>query len=82
MVAPLLGFAARLAARKKAKEIAQKKIKKDIRKSLKTKSTQQDMDATLKMFKGITEGIPKAEREAARQRLLIKTKIARDKLKK
>jgi len=82
MAAPLLGFAAKLAARKKAKEIARKRMEKDIRKSLKTKSSKEDMDSTLNMFKAITDGIPKAEREAARQRLLIKTKKLRDKYKK
>ena len=54
-----------------------RKLKADAAKSLKTKSPNSMMNDSKKMFDAVLQGIPKAERDRARKRLLIKTKTKR-----
>jgi len=60
-------------ANRKARQEFERKSKE----SLKSKSPKSMMDDSKKMFDAVLQGIPKAERDRARKRLLIKTKTKR-----
>jgi hypothetical protein len=61
----------------KKNKIARQEFERKTKESLKTKSPKSMMDDSKKMFDAVLQGIPKAERERARRRLLIKTKTKR-----